>query len=58
MEIAEQTLSGRDLHRDCHATNPQRFYWIIFDEPQEDADGDGPYVAGEVLEKYVELLED
>jgi hypothetical protein len=31
-----------------------RFYWIAFDEPQFDADGDGPYVSAEVLATYVE----
>lgn len=26
-------------------------YWIWFDEPQYDADGDGPYRAGSIWEK-------
>jgi hypothetical protein len=34
--------------------DPSRFYWITFDEPQFDVDGDGPYVSAEVLAKYVE----
>ena len=25
-----------------------KFYWVEFDEPQIDADGDGPYSAGEI----------
>ena len=25
-----------------------RFYWVELDEPQMDADGDGPYSAGEI----------
>ncbi len=33
-------------------------YWIVFDEPQRDADGDGPYAASEVLAKYIERLDD
>src|SRR5688500_11602429 len=24
------------------------YYWVNFDEPQLDADGDGPYAAGEI----------
>jgi hypothetical protein len=31
------------------------FYWIWFDEPQDDADGDGPYKGGEVDEDALEL---
>ena len=33
---------------------PRRSYWIAFDEPQFDVDGDGPYVSSEVLDKYIE----
>jgi hypothetical protein len=43
------------LSRSVETTSgPSRFYWIVFDEPQLDADGDGPYVSSEVLAKYVE----
>lgn len=35
---------------------PQRHYWIVFDEPQRDGDGDGPYAAAEVEEEYIEAL--
>ena len=37
-------------------TGPRRFYWIAFDEPQLDADGDGPYMTAEVLDRYVERV--
>jgi hypothetical protein len=30
------------------------FYWVNFDEPQRDADGDGPYAGGEIDEDYLE----
>jgi hypothetical protein len=33
---------------------PDRFYLVAFDEPQYDADGDGPYVSAEVLGRYLE----
>jgi hypothetical protein len=33
-------------------------YWVEFDEPQFDGDGDGPYVTSQVLDKYIELLPD
>jgi len=32
-------------------------YWIEFDEPQFDADGDGPYTSSQVLERYLELVD-
>ena len=29
-------------------------YWVNFDEPQRDAEGDGPYAGGEIDEDYLE----
>ena len=31
-------------------------YWVEFDEPQLDADGDGPYRAGSIWEQSLSLL--
>jgi len=31
-----------------------RYLWILFEEEQEDADGDGPYIAGQVSEEHLE----
>jgi hypothetical protein len=31
-------------------------YYVVFDEPQVDADGDGPYAASEILSIYLEPL--
>lgn len=36
---------------------PQRSFWVRFDEPQFDADDDGPYEQSQVLETYLEPLE-
>jgi hypothetical protein len=33
-------------------------YWVWFDEPQFDADGDGPYSGGQVWESALILLTD
>lgn len=33
---------------------PIRCYWLELDEPQMDAEGDGPYVAAEIAEDYLE----
>ena len=32
-------------------------YWVEFDTPQLDADGDGPYSKSQVLEEYLEATE-
>lgn len=31
-------------------------YMILFDEPQRDVDGDGPYRASQVLARYLEIV--
>lgn len=35
---------------------PTLYYWVDFDEPQFDADGDGPYASSQVTTSYIELL--
>jgi hypothetical protein len=32
------------------------FYWVEFDQPQRDADGDGPYGGGEMEEAHLEVI--
>jgi hypothetical protein len=34
----------------------ERSYWVVFDEPQRDGDGDRPYREAEVLERYLRPL--
>jgi hypothetical protein len=41
-----ETLSGK-----------QRMWFVIFDAPQRDADGDGPYRESQVLQKYLEAID-
>ena len=36
---------------------PQRSWWITFDEPQRDADGDGPYNNSQLLDRYLRPAE-
>ncbi len=31
-------------------------YWVWFDEPQYDADGDGPYRAGQIWESALTII--
>ena len=35
----------------------RRVYWVEFDEPQFDSEGDGPYHQAQILAVYLELLE-
>ena len=37
---------------------PTRTYWVTFDEPQHDVDGNGPYTRAQVLERYLVILPD
>ena len=32
---------------------PIEFYWVAFDEPQIDAEGDGPYASAEIQAEYL-----
>jgi len=32
------------------------FYWVWFDEPQVDTEGDGPYSGGEIAEDVLTLV--
>lgn len=41
--VVVQTLQG-----------PERTWMVLFDEPQRDTDGDGPYERSDVLERYLD----
>jgi hypothetical protein len=34
------------------------FYWVKFDNPQLDSDGDGPYQFAEIESNYITRMED
>jgi hypothetical protein len=38
-------------------SGPEMTYWVDFDEPQCDADGDGPYATCQILARYLEVLD-
>src|SRR5262249_8206132 len=51
--VPPDVAAGSPGWRDCWRTvktlqGKQVFYWVVFDEPQVDADGDGPYNAAEI----------
>ncbi|MES9838164.1 MAG: hypothetical protein AB2728_16415 [Candidatus Thiodiazotropha sp.] len=33
------------------------FYWVKFDTPQTDTDGDGPYLEGEIEAEYIKPVD-
>ena len=54
--ITELPMDGAAFKWVATPRGPKRHYWIVFDEPQRDADGDGPYAAAEVDADYIEPL--
>lgn len=50
-EPTGRVVSGPDVVDVGQGT--RTFYWIVFDEPQRDADGDGPYERAQVLDTYL-----
>ncbi len=49
---------GRPFTLTTTVRGPARTYWVEFDEPQFDTEGDGPYPRSQVLDVYLELLDD
>lgn len=59
--FAQRLVEDESLWEGCHrfvqgVQGPIEFYWINFDEPQIDQDGDGPYTGGEIEARMIELL--
>ena len=42
------------VHEMAH--HGELMYWIDFDSPQQDADGDGPYLGAQIWGRYIEAL--
>ncbi len=57
---AVTAISGRWdeglTRQEISALGTNRVYWVWFDEPQRDADGDGPYKGGQIWESALTLL--
>jgi hypothetical protein len=49
-------VDGAPFHVVNTTHGVELLYWIVFDDPQVDAEGDGPYTSSEVLGRYVERL--
>ena len=60
--VLEKVLRVDDPFCSAHRTNKFNgrivtWIWVEFDEPILDAEGDGPWTAGEVEMEYLEILE-
>jgi hypothetical protein len=52
--IAAMSDSWRGLHREVPSLRGALiFYWVRFDRPHRDADGDGPYSEAEIESSYL-----
>ncbi len=48
--------NGNLTHQEHSALGEATVYWVWFDEPQRDADGDGPYRGGCIWESALTLI--
>ncbi len=56
-QLTEGEASWKGWHRFVQGRKGKiEFYWVNFDEPQFDADGDGPYKGGEIKAEMIERL--
>jgi hypothetical protein len=49
---------GGLTRQESSALGTHTVYWVLFDEPQFDADGDGPYRGGQIWESALSLVTD
>ena len=49
---------GELTRREISALGTNIVYWVWFDEPQYDTDGDGPYRGGSIWEDALAILND
>lgn len=52
------TWDGELTRQETSALGTHAVYWVWFDEPQYDADGDGPYRAGSIWESALTIIKD
>ena len=49
---------GELTRQEISALGTNTVYWVWFDEPQYDAEGDGPYRGGSIWETALTVLKD
>jgi len=54
--IGEHPISKSLTHREQSALGENIVYWVWFDTPQLDADGGGPYRAGQIWAAVLTLV--
>ena len=54
--VGEHPLGGKLTQQEESALGMNTVYWIWFDLPQFDADGEGPYRAGQIWETALTLI--
>jgi hypothetical protein len=54
--VSSPPWKGGLSSQETSALGTNKVYWIWFDEPQYDADGDGPYRGGSIWEKALVKL--
>ena len=50
------TWDGELTRQEKSALGTNTVYWVWFDEPQYDADGDGPYRGGSIWESALTII--
>jgi hypothetical protein len=57
VRVSDRYFWDDDLTRqESSALGVNTVYWVWFDEPQYDADGDGPYRGGSIWESALTIL--
>jgi hypothetical protein len=54
--VKELAGDWHDLHREAEHEGGAPSYWVCFDNPRFDADGDGPYESAEISGEFLALL--
>jgi hypothetical protein len=52
------TWDGELSRQEVSALGTNTVYWVWFDEPQYDAEGDGPYRGGSIWESALTMIQD
>lgn len=57
INLPDQVVDWPDGVRVVPTTDgPERYYFVMFDSPQDDGSGDGPYLGGEIAESDLEVI--
>lgn len=58
IQLVSESEPWEGIHRFAKGRKgPIEFFWVKFDQPQRDSDGDGPYKGGEIEAEYLTLIE-